>query len=71
MRGVFKYIYDEPEAPNGGVFKIYDEPRWSGVLKVYDSRNRQMWGAVFRICYEPESPNRGACLRYMMAGIAK
>ena len=27
--------------PMGGVFKIYDEPHWSGVLKVYDSRNRQ------------------------------
>ena len=28
----------------GGVFKIYDEPHWSGVLKVYDSRSRQMRG---------------------------
>ena len=33
--------------PMGGVFKIYDEPHWSGVLKVYDSRNRQSRG-VFK-----------------------
>ena len=74
MRGVFKYlyIYDEPEAPNGGVFKIYDEPHWSGVLKVYDSRNRRMRG-VFKYLFlylyiydKPEAPNRGACSRYMM-----
>ena len=49
----------------GGVFKIYDEPHWSGVLKVYDSRNRQM-RVVLNIYDEPESPNRGACLRYTM-----
>ena len=30
--------------PMGGVSKIYDEPHWSGVFKVYDSRNRQMRG---------------------------
>ena len=33
--------------PMGGVFKIYDELHWSGVLKVYDSQNRQMRG-VFK-----------------------
>ena len=31
----------------GGVFKIYDEPHWPGVFKVYDSQNRQMRG-VFK-----------------------
>ena len=35
--------YDKPEAPNGeGCFKIYEEPQWSGVFKVYDTRKRQM-----------------------------
>ena len=52
MRGVFRYIYIyiysiNRNRPNGGVFKIYDEPHWSGVFKVYDSRNRQMRG-VFK-----------------------
>ena len=34
----------------GGVFKIYEEPYWSGVFKVYDSRNRQMRGVFKNIC---------------------
>ena len=47
MRGLFK-IHEEPETPNrGAVFRIYDEPRWSGVFKADDSRNRQMRG-VFK-----------------------
>ena len=50
MRGVFRYIYIyyKPESSNGGggVFEIYDEPHWSGVFKVYDSRNRQMRGVL-------------------------
>ena len=44
--GAFLNICDKPESSNGGVFKIYDEPNWSGVLKVYDGRNRQMRGPV-------------------------
>ena len=31
------------------MIKIYDEPHWSGVLKVYDSRNRQMRGKIIYI----------------------
>ena len=48
-----------------GVFKICDEPHWSEVLKVYDRNTFKMYdaqespnvrgGAVFKICYEPES----------------
>ena len=64
MRGVF--IYDKPESSNGGVFKIYDEPHRSGVFKVYDSRK-----ACLNIYDEPASPNRGPCLRSMIAGNAK
>ena len=50
----------------GGVVKIYDEPHRSGVFKVYDSRK-----ACLNIYDEPASPNRGPCLRSMIAGIAK
>ena len=46
MRGVFKNIYDVPESSNGGVCKIDDEPHRSGVLKVFDSRNRRMRGVL-------------------------
>ena len=47
-----------------GVFRICDEPHWSGVLKVYDRNTFKMYdaqespnvgGAVFKICHEPES----------------
>ena len=50
MRRVLQ-VHDEPESP---VFKVYDEPHWSGVFKVDDNRNRQMRG-VFKIYDEPES----------------
>ena len=68
VAGIAKY--DKPEAPNGeGCFKIYEEPQWSGVFKVYDTRKRQMrdvfkcfWktgmaqsGGVFKVY---DSPNR-------------
>ena len=66
MRGVFKNNMINWNRPMGGVVKIYDEPHRSGVFKVYDSRK-----ACSNIYDEPASPNRGPCLRSMIAGIAK
>ena len=47
------------------MFKIYDEPNWSGVWKVCEPESPNE-GCLFKIYDEPESPNRGACLKYMM-----
>ena len=42
-------MYEKTERGGGGVFKIYDEPRWSGVFKVHENRNRQMRGVSTHI----------------------
>ena len=77
-RGAVFKIDDETESPReggGGVFKvylryvmkfkIYDELEWG---RVQDTRCAGIakGGGVFKIHHEPESPNEGPCLRYMM-----